>query len=142
MLIRKNDYAVAEASGTVLTALLLQFIFTVDHCKYIFVMAPFPVQAMKANFERELVSRDEASEEKRRQILKQLRELEQEIEDERKQRSSAVAAKKKIEGDYQELEMMLEGASNAKEDLLKQNKKLQNALKDYQVTYWRDLSLV
>ncbi|KAL5253440.1 hypothetical protein ACHWQZ_G013281 [Mnemiopsis leidyi] len=89
-------------------------------------------QAMKANFERELVSRDEASEEKRRQILKQLRELEQEIEDERKQRSSAVAAKKKIEGDYQELEMMLEGASNAKEDLLKQNKKLQNALKDYQ----------
>ena len=46
------------------------------------------VQAMKANFERELVSRDEASEEKRRQILKQLRELEQEIEDERKQRSS------------------------------------------------------
>ena len=99
------------------------------------VMAPFPVQAMKANFERELVSRDEASEEKRRQILKQLRELEQEIEDERKQRSSAVAAKKKIEGDYQELEMMLEGASNAKEDLLKQNKKLQNALKDYQVMF-------
>ena len=43
---------------------------------------------MKANFERELVSRDEASEEKRRQILKQLRELEQEIEDERKQRST------------------------------------------------------
>ena len=44
-----------------------------------------------------------------------------------------MAAKKKIEGDYQELEMMLEGATNAKEDLLKQNKKLQNALKDYQV---------
>ena len=46
------------------------------------------MQAMKANFERELASRDEASEEKRRQILKQLRELEQEIEDERKQRST------------------------------------------------------
>ena len=105
-------------------------------------MAPFPVQAMKANFERELVSRDEASEEKRRQILKQLRELEQEIEDERKQRSSAVAAKKKIEGDYQELEMMLEGASNAKEDLLKQNKKLQNALKDYQVLNVFEISLI
>ena len=52
------------------------------------VLTLVPVQAMKANFERELVSRDEASEEKRRQILKQLRELEQEIEDERKQRSS------------------------------------------------------
>ena len=43
---------------------------------------------MKANYERELTTRDEAAEEKRRQILKQLRELEQEIEDERKQRSS------------------------------------------------------
>ena len=36
--------------------------------------------------------------------------------------------------------MMLEGATNAKEDLLKQNKKIQNALKDYQVgfpkLYW------
>ena len=45
----------------------------------------------------------------------------------------AVAAKKKIEGDYQELEMMLEGATHAKEDLLKQNKKLNAHLKDYQV---------
>ena len=46
------------------------------------------MQAQKANYERELTSREEASEEKRRQILKQLREQEQEIEDERKQRSS------------------------------------------------------
>ena len=44
-----------------------------------------------------------------------------------------MAAKKKIEGDFQELELLLEGATNAKEDLLKQNKKLQNHLKDYQV---------
>ena len=29
--------------------------------------------------------------------------------------------------------MILEGATNAKEDLLKQNKKMQNHLKDFQV---------
>lgn len=91
------------------------------------------MQANKANYERELASRDEANEEKRRQILKQLRELEQEIEDERKQRSQAVAAKKKIEGDYQEMEMMLEAATHAKEEATKQLKKCQAHLKDYQM---------
>lgn len=70
---------------------------------------------MKAGYERELISSDEAAKEKRRQILKQLRELEQENEDERKQQSSAVAAEKKIEGDYQELVMVLEGTTHAKE---------------------------
>lgn len=60
---------------------------------------------MKANYERELVSRDEASEEKRRQILKQLRELEQEIEDERKQRSNVSLRISKIRAALSFLEL-------------------------------------
>ena len=49
-----------------------------------------------------------------------------------------MTARKKLEGDYQELEMLLEGATHAKEDLLKQNKKLQAALKDFQVLFSPD----
>ena len=55
----------------------------------------------------------------------QLRDLESELEEERKQKASALAAKKKIEMDYNDLESQIEGASKMKEDAIKQWKKAQ-----------------
>ena len=51
--------------------------------------------------------------------------MEAELEDERKQRMAAVNAKKKIEGDYKDMEAQLEMALKVKEDTLKQLRKLQ-----------------
>jgi len=54
-----------------------------------------------------------------------LRDLEVELDEERKQRASAVAARKKLEGDFVSLEHEVDAANKAKEDLGKQLKKLQ-----------------
>lgn len=56
------------------------------------------MQALRAQFERDVQAKEEQAEEKRRGIVKQLRDLEAELDEERKQRSAAVAAKKKLEG--------------------------------------------
>merc|ERR1712096_388372 len=53
------------------------------------------MQAAKANHERDMQAKEEEYEEKRRNVLKQMRTLEQELEEERKLRNAAVAAKKK-----------------------------------------------
>ena len=55
----------------------------------------------------------------------QLREMETELEDERKQRANAQAAKKKMEMDNAELEGSIDAAVKAKEDAIKQLKKAQ-----------------
>ena len=60
------------------------------------------MQALKAQFERDLQAREEQAEEKRRALVKQLRDVEAELEDERKQRAASVAARKKLEGVEQE----------------------------------------
>ncbi|XP_050425720.1 myosin heavy chain, non-muscle-like isoform X2 [Adelges cooleyi] len=88
------------------------------------------MQALRAQFERDLVSKEEQSEEKRRGLLKQIRDIEAELEDERKQRALAVAGRKKIEADYKDLEQQLDMHNKLKEDALKQLKKLQVQLKD------------
>ncbi|XP_065065923.1 myosin-10-like isoform X1 [Rhopilema esculentum] len=90
------------------------------------------MQAQKANFERDLAAKDEQIEEARRGVLKQLRELEAELEEERKTKSNAVAAKRKLEGDIKDLEGQLEQANRIKEDGLKQLKKYQGQMKDVQ----------
>ncbi|GFY78830.1 myosin heavy chain, non-muscle [Trichonephila inaurata madagascariensis] len=90
------------------------------------------MQAMKAQFERDLQAKDEQAEEKRRALLKQVRDLESELEDERKQRTAAISARKKVEGDLKDIEQQLELANKVKEDALRQLKKLQSQLKDYQ----------
>lgn len=54
-----------------------------------------------------------------------MRDLELELEEERKQRASAVAARKKMEGDFKSVEHEVDAANKAKEDLAKQLKKLQ-----------------
>ncbi|CAB0032260.1 unnamed protein product [Trichogramma brassicae] len=88
------------------------------------------MQAMRSQFERELQAKEEQAEEKRRGLIKQLRDLEAELEDERKQRSAAIAQRKKIEADYKDMEQQLEMHNKVKEDALKQLKKLQTQIKD------------
>ncbi|XP_058796556.1 myosin heavy chain, non-muscle isoform X2 [Phymastichus coffea] len=88
------------------------------------------MQAMRTQFDRELQAKEEQAEEKRRGLVKQLRDLEAELEDERKQRSAAIAQRKKIEADYKDMEQQLEMHNKVKEDALKQLKKLQTQIKD------------
>uniref|UniRef100_A0A8C9VHW4 Myosin heavy chain 10 n=1 Tax=Scleropages formosus TaxID=113540 RepID=A0A8C9VHW4_SCLFO len=90
------------------------------------------MQAMKAQFERDLQGRDEQNEEKKRMLVKQVREMEAELEDERKQRALAVAAKKKMEMDLKDLEAQIEAANKARDEAIKQLRKLQAQMKDYQ----------
>ncbi|XP_040927020.1 myosin-10-like isoform X3 [Betta splendens] len=90
------------------------------------------MQAMKAQFDRDAQAKDEQGEEKKRALVKQVREMETELEDERKQRTLAVAAKKKLEMDLNELEGQIEAANKGREEALKQLKKLQAQMKDYQ----------
>ncbi|XP_043738259.1 myosin-9 [Cervus elaphus] len=89
------------------------------------------LQAMKAQFERDLQGRDEQSEEKKKQLVKQVREMEAELEDERKQRSIAVAARKKLEMDLKDLEAHIDSANKNREEAIKQLRKLQAQMKDY-----------
>lgn len=111
-------------------------------------------QALRAQHERELQAREEQGEEKRRQLLKQVkppasmvvvqtsegrgqhtnmapgdlfevRELEAELEEERKQRTLASAARKKLEGEVKNTEEQLEAASRGRDEALKQLRKNQ-----------------
>ncbi|XP_009079029.1 PREDICTED: myosin-11 isoform X2 [Acanthisitta chloris] len=90
------------------------------------------MQALKGQFERDLQARDEQNEEKKRQLLKQLHEYETELEDERKQRALAAAAKKKLEMDVKDLEGQADSANKGREEAIKQLRKLQAQMKDYQ----------
>ncbi|KAL7890978.1 hypothetical protein AOLI_G00004540 [Acnodon oligacanthus] len=90
------------------------------------------MQAMKAQFERDLQARDEQNDEKKRMLVKQVREMEAELEDERKQRALAVAAKKKLEMDLKDVEAQIEAANKARDEAIKQLRKLQAQMKDYQ----------
>uniref|UniRef100_A0A8C3ALG0 Myosin heavy chain 9 n=1 Tax=Cyclopterus lumpus TaxID=8103 RepID=A0A8C3ALG0_CYCLU len=88
------------------------------------------MQAMKAQYERDLSGRDEMGEEKKRALVKQVREMEMELEDERKQRSAAVAGRKKLELDLKELEAGIDMANKNRDEALKQLKKIQAQMKD------------
>uniref|UniRef100_A0A2K5ZSB2 Myosin-9 n=1 Tax=Mandrillus leucophaeus TaxID=9568 RepID=A0A2K5ZSB2_MANLE len=88
------------------------------------------LQAMKAQFERDLQGKDEQSEEKKKQLVRQVREMEAELEDERKQRSMAVAARKKLEMDLKDLEAHIDSANKNREEAIKQLRKLQAQMKD------------
>jgi len=90
------------------------------------------MQALKTQFERDLAAKEEAGEEKRRGMAKQLRDLESELDEERKQKQAAVNAKKKLETDYKDLESTMDMNNKLKEDAIKQLKKLQQAMKEIQ----------
>ncbi|NXA55049.1 MYH9 protein, partial [Nothocercus julius] len=88
-------------------------------------------QAMKAQFDRDLQGRDEQNEEKKKQLIRQVREMEAELEDERKQRSIAVAARKKLEMDLKDIEGHIETANKNRDEAIKQQRRLQAQMKDY-----------
>ncbi|XP_049899600.1 myosin-9-like [Epinephelus moara] len=90
------------------------------------------MQAMKAQFDRDLQARDEQGEERRKQLVKQVREMEIELEDERRQRTQALSSKKKLEMDLSELELQIDAANKGRDEALKQLKKLQAIMKDLQ----------
>ncbi|XP_038140298.1 myosin-10 isoform X6 [Cyprinodon tularosa] len=88
------------------------------------------MQALKAQFEREISNNEEKGEEKRRALSKQVKELEIHLEEERTQRSQAVAAKKQLEAELQEAEAQLEAVGRGKEDSVKQLRRLQGQMKE------------
>ncbi|XP_071814325.1 uncharacterized protein [Apostichopus japonicus] len=88
------------------------------------------LQAAKSNFDRDAQSKEEESEEKRRTLIRQLREMEAELEEERKQKGMATSAKKKLEGDLKDRESAVENANKAKEDSIRQQRRLQTQLKE------------
>lgn len=112
------------------------------------------LQALKAQFEREISNAEEKGEEKRRALSKQVggeaerqsqvsllfnsplnsihfpskckvRELEIQLEEERSQRSQAASSKKQLDAELQESEAQLESASRGKEEAMKQLRRLQ-----------------
>uniref|UniRef100_UPI0037E80608 myosin-11-like isoform X2 n=1 Tax=Semicossyphus pulcher TaxID=241346 RepID=UPI0037E80608 len=89
-------------------------------------------QALRAQHERELHGRDELGEEKRKQLLKQVRELESELEEEKKQRGQASGSKKKLEGELKDMEDQLEATSRGRDEAIKQLRKIQGQVKDLQ----------
>ncbi|XP_062264089.1 myosin-11-like isoform X2 [Platichthys flesus] len=89
-------------------------------------------QALRAQHEREVQARDDMGEEKRKQLLKQVRELEAELEEERKQRGQASAGKKKLEGEVKDMEDQLEATNRGRDEAVKQLRKIQGQMKDLQ----------
>jgi len=88
------------------------------------------LQAAKAQYERDISTREEASEEKRKGLLRQLRDVEGDLEEERKARAAAQAAKKKLEMEVQDLTSNADSSIRAKDDLLKQFQRLQRAYRE------------
>ncbi|KAM4703591.1 myosin-10-like isoform 2-T2 [Rhinophrynus dorsalis] len=93
------------------------------------------MQAMKAQFERDLQNRDDSNDEKKKQLFKQVRDLEVELDEERKQKAQIIAAKKKLETDLQDMEAQIDNANKGREEAIKQLKKLQLQLKEV----WREV---
>lgn len=65
----------------------------------------------------------------------QVRELETELEDERKQRAQATAAKKKLETDMKDLEGQIETASKGRDEAIKQLRKVQVRVKGWRIFF-------
>ncbi|XP_041425421.1 myosin-10 isoform X3 [Xenopus laevis] len=93
------------------------------------------MQAMKAQFERDLQNRDDSNDEKKKLLFKQVRELEVELDEERKQKSQMLAAKKKLEMDLQDMESQIDSANKGRDEAVKQLKKLQLQFKEV----WREV---
>uniref|UniRef100_A0AAY5F1T5 Myosin heavy chain 11 n=1 Tax=Electrophorus electricus TaxID=8005 RepID=A0AAY5F1T5_ELEEL len=77
------------------------------------------VQVLKTQFERELQDRDEQEDEKRRQLVKQLCEMETQLEDE-------------LESEVKDVEEQVEVLSRSRDDAVKQQRKAQAQVRDTQ----------
>uniref|UniRef100_A0A670J7N6 Myosin heavy chain 14 n=1 Tax=Podarcis muralis TaxID=64176 RepID=A0A670J7N6_PODMU len=93
------------------------------------------MQALKAQHERELQNRDDANDDKKKLLGKQVRELEAELDAERKQRAQALAGRKKLELDLQEALAQLDAANKGRDEAGKQLRKLQAQMKEL----WREV---
>lgn len=93
------------------------------------------MQAMKAQFDRDLQNRDDSNDEKKKLLIKQVRDLEVELDEERKQKAQIIAGKKKLEMDLQDMENQIDAANKGREEAVKQLKKLQLQLKEV----WREV---
>ncbi|KAM9746242.1 myosin-14-like isoform 2-T2 [Menidia menidia] len=89
-------------------------------------------QAERAAHQRELQNREEAAEEKRRTLLRQLREVQEELEEERRQRGQASGGRKKLEAELKDAEDQLDAASRGRDEALKQLRRIQGQLKELQ----------
>ncbi|XGW32496.1 hypothetical protein V3C99_017221 [Haemonchus contortus] len=90
------------------------------------------IQALRAEQDRNLTAKDLEAEEKRRSLVKQLRDIEQELENERRGKSGAISQKKKMEAHIAEIEQQLDVANRLKDEYNKQLKKNQQMIKEYQ----------
>ncbi|KAJ8005080.1 hypothetical protein DPEC_G00142940 [Dallia pectoralis] len=88
------------------------------------------LQALRAQFEREISTKEEKGEEKRRSLNKQVRELEALLEEERSQRSQGMSVKKQLEAELQEAEAQVETANRGREEGLRQLRRLQAQMKE------------
>ncbi|XP_066462261.1 myosin-10-like [Eleutherodactylus coqui] len=93
------------------------------------------MQALKAQFDRDLQNRDDSNDEKKKLLIKQVRDLEVELDEERKQKAQILAGKKKLEMDLQDMESQIDAANKGREEAVKQLKKLQLQLKEV----WREV---
>lgn len=90
------------------------------------------LQACKADLERSLALKDQEFEELKRNQQRILRDLEIELENERRNKSTTNAARKKLETEKAEIEQQLEVQLRLKEDYNRQLKKALQQVKDFQ----------
>lgn len=72
-----------------------------------------------------MAAKEEAAEEARRNLIKQLRDLEGQLDDERKQKSQALSAQKKTESELAEMESQIDAEAKGREDAMRMYKKTQ-----------------
>lgn len=70
-----------------------------------------------------------------------MRELEAELEEERKQRGQASGGKKKLEGELKDMEDQLEATSRGRDEAIKQLRKIQVSTHTNAVTFIRYFSI-
>ncbi|KRZ80070.1 Myosin-11, partial [Trichinella papuae] len=88
------------------------------------------LQALRTEHERTLQTKESDANEKRKQLLKQISELEEELESERHVKTTALNNKRKLEVQLRELEVQLEASNRVKEDSGKQLKKIMQQWKE------------
>ncbi|KAI6232049.1 hypothetical protein M3Y95_00445800 [Aphelenchoides besseyi] len=82
-------------------------------------------QALKAEHERTLATKEQEDEDRRRALSKKLGDLEAELDSERRNRNNTLSQKKRVETQIGDLENQLEMANRQKEDLNRQLKRYQ-----------------
>ncbi|KAI6219617.1 hypothetical protein M3Y99_01645300 [Aphelenchoides fujianensis] len=82
-------------------------------------------QALKAEYERTLATKEQEDEDRRRQLSRRIGDLEAELDAERRNKNSTLSQKKRVETQIADLESQLETANRQKEDLSRQVKRYQ-----------------